>query len=205
MNSKIIIGIPIHSFDNPMSRLSNSVDLKTRRSLQKALLVNTVNSFKAENMDIFLISNSHDVKIIADELDVRLFRANVSGLNHEIIEFTTLIKNYQSWSICHADLPYLNKFNISVFLNEIFAIHSMRYVQSKGLKIPEDISFIGFTDGLLSKYASPGLTAIAQHGEQMGEIAAEILIDKVENDMEEETYVTRVLEPTMIERGSTVN
>lgn len=90
-------------------------------------------------------------------------------------------------------------------VNEIFAIHSMRYVQSKGLKIPEDISFIGFTDGLLSKYASPGLTAIAQHGEQMGEIAAEILIDKVENDMEEETYVTRVLEPTMIERGSTVN
>ena len=90
-------------------------------------------------------------------------------------------------------------------VNEIFAIHSMRYVQSKGLKIPKDISFIGFTDGLLSKYASPGLTAIAQHGEEMGEIAAEILIDKIENDMEEETYVTRVLEPTLIERGSTVN
>jgi len=119
MNSKIIIGIPIHSFDNPMSRLSNSVDLKTRRSLQKALLVNTVNSFKAENMDIFLISNSHDVEVISDELDVNLFKTNVSGLNQEIIEFTTLIKNYQNWAICHADLPYLNKFNISVFLNEI--------------------------------------------------------------------------------------
>ena len=119
MNSKIIIGIPIYSFDNPMSRLSDSVDLKKRQNLQKALLVNTVNCFKTENVDIYLISNSHDVEIIADELDVRLFRANVSGLNHEIIEFTTLIKNYQSWSICHADLPYLNKFNISVFLNEI--------------------------------------------------------------------------------------
>jgi LacI family transcriptional regulator len=90
-------------------------------------------------------------------------------------------------------------------VNEIFAIHSMRLVQSKGLKIPEDISFIGFTDGLLSKYASPGLTAIAQHGEQMGEIAAEILIEKVENDLEEETFVTKILEPTIIERGSTVN
>ena len=119
MNSKIIIGIPIHSFDNPMSRLSDSVDLKTRQNLQKALLVNTVNCFKAENVDIYLISNSHDVEIIADELNVRLFRANVGGLNHEIIEFTTLIKNYQNWSICHADLPYLNKFNISVFLKEI--------------------------------------------------------------------------------------
>ena len=119
MNSKIIIGIPIYSFDNPMSRLSDSADLKTRQKLQKALLVNTVNCFKAKNVDIYLISNSHDVEIIADELDVKLFRANVSGLNNEIIEFTTLIKNYQNWSICHADLPYLTKFNISVFLNEI--------------------------------------------------------------------------------------
>ena len=119
MNSKIIIGIPIYSFDNPMSRLSASVDLKTRQSLQKALLVNTVNCFKAENIDIYLISNSYDVEILAEELDVKLFKASVSGLNEEIIEFTTLIKNYKNWSICHADLPYLNKFNISVFLNEI--------------------------------------------------------------------------------------
>jgi 2-phospho-L-lactate guanylyltransferase (CobY/MobA/RfbA family) len=119
MNSKIIIGIPIYSFDNPMSRLSASVDLKTRQSLQKALLVNTVNCFKAENIDIYLISNSYDVEILAEELDVKLFKASVSGLNEEIIEFTTLIKNYKNWSICHADLPYLNKFNISVFLSEI--------------------------------------------------------------------------------------
>ena len=119
MNSKIIIGIPIHSFDNPMSRLSESVDLKTRQSLQKALLVYTVNCFKGKNVDIFLISNSRDVEVIADELNVNLFKANVSGLNNEIIKFTNQIKNYQNWTICHADLPYLNKFNISVFLNEI--------------------------------------------------------------------------------------
>ena len=119
MNSKIIIGIPIHSFDNPMSRLSESVDLKTRQSLQKALLVNTVNCFKGKNVDIFLISNSRDVEVIADELNVNLFKANVSGLNNEIIKFTNQIKNYQNWTICHADLPYLNKFNISVFLKEI--------------------------------------------------------------------------------------
>ena len=104
MNSKIIIGIPIHSFDNPMSRLSDSVDLKTRQNLQKALLVNTVNCFKAENVDIYLISNSHDVEIIADELNVRLFRANVGGLNHESIEFTTRSKKCQSWGIGRADV-----------------------------------------------------------------------------------------------------
>ena len=119
MNSEIIIGIPINSFDNPMSRLSGSVDLKTRQILQKAILVNTVNCFKGENIDIFLISNSTEVEVISKELDVSLFRADVDGLNKEIIKFTKLIKNYSKWVICHADLPYLNKFNISVLLKEI--------------------------------------------------------------------------------------
>lgn len=98
-----------------------------------------------------------------------------------------------------------HKVDAVLSVNEIFAIHSMRFVQSLGIKIPEDISFIGFTDGLLSKYSTPGLTAVAQHGEDMGKIAAEMLIEKVENDAEEETYTTKVLEPTLIVRESTGN
>jgi LacI family transcriptional regulator len=88
-------------------------------------------------------------------------------------------------------------------VNEIFAIHAMRLVQLKGKRIPEDISFIGFTDGLLSKYAMPSLTSIAQHGEIMGEEAAKMLIEKVEIETEEEQFSTTVLQPTLMEREST--
>lgn len=87
-------------------------------------------------------------------------------------------------------------------VNEIFAVCGMRFVQKKGLKIPEDISFIGFTDGVLSKYANPSLTVVAQHGEKMGEEAAKMLIDKVESEAEEETYQTKILEPTLVIRDS---
>ncbi|MFT4830693.1 MAG: LacI family transcriptional regulator [Psychroserpens sp.] len=90
-------------------------------------------------------------------------------------------------------------------VNEIFAIYGMRVVQKKGLRIPEDISFIGFTDGLLSKYANPSLSAIAQHGESMGAIAAQMLIDKVENEEEEEVFRTEIIDSTLIERESTIN
>lgn len=89
-------------------------------------------------------------------------------------------------------------------VNEIFAIHAMRLVHGMNKRIPEDISFIGFTDGLLSKFAMPSLTAIAQHGELMGEEAARMLIEKVETENEEETFSTTVLEPTLIERASTL-
>lgn len=87
-------------------------------------------------------------------------------------------------------------------VNEIFAVYSMRLAQKRGLKIPDDISFIGFTDGVLSKYANPSLTVVAQHGELMGEVSAKMLIDKVENEEGAEHFQTRILEPTLVIRES---
>ncbi|NNE03263.1 MAG: LacI family DNA-binding transcriptional regulator [Eudoraea sp.] len=91
-------------------------------------------------------------------------------------------------------------------VNEIFAVRCMGIAQRNGYKVPEDIAFIGFTDGILSKYASPTLTAVDQHGEQMGEIAAELLIEKIEREEEyeeEDGYTTKVLSATIVEREST--
>jgi len=90
-------------------------------------------------------------------------------------------------------------------VNEIFGIYGMRVIQRKGLKVPEDISIIGFTDGLLAKHANPSLTSVAQHGEKMGEIAAKMLIERVESEDDDMAYSTRILEPTLIERDSTIN
>lgn len=105
--------------------------------------------------------------------------------------------------------PFLsnNSMDAVLSVNEIFAIHFMSLAQRKGFKIPRDISVIGFTDGKLSKYASPTLTTVAQHGDKMGMMAAKLLIEKVENDFdeEEEVFVTEVIEATIIQRESTIN
>ncbi len=90
-------------------------------------------------------------------------------------------------------------------VNEIFGVYGMRVVQRKGLKVPDDISIIGFTDGLLAKHANPSITSVAQHGQLMGETAAKMLIERVENEMEEAPFRTKILEPTLIERDSTIN
>src|SRR5690606_6366175 len=161
----------------------------------------------------FIKDGRKRIALITSEDYISVSRERAAGYKEALLDNgigynEDLILKFPSMEISEnliEDFFERKKVDAVLSVNEIFAIHSMRYVQSKGLKIPEDISFIGFTDGLLSKYASPGLTAIAQHGEQMGEIAAEILIEKIETDIEEETYVTRVLEPTLIERGSTVN
>ncbi|TXD47197.1 LacI family DNA-binding transcriptional regulator [Polaribacter sp. IC073] len=69
-------------------------------------------------------------------------------------------------------------------VNEIYAANSMRIAKEKGLKIPEEISIIGFTDGLISEYSSPSITTIAQHGFTMGKQAVEVLIERIENESE---------------------
>ena len=67
-------------------------------------------------------------------------------------------------------------------VNEIYAAIAMRVAKEKGLKIPEDISIIGFTDGLISKYSSPSITTMTQHGLTMGRQAIDLLIERIENE-----------------------
>ena len=79
------------------------------------------------------------------------------------------------------------------------------------MKIPDDIQVIGFTDGVLSRHATPSLTTVSQHGQAMGEQAAKLLIDKLELEVddeiyeeeEEEQYQTVIVETELVERDST--
>lgn len=90
-------------------------------------------------------------------------------------------------------------------VNEIYALTAIKAARKLGKKIPDDVQVIGFTDGVLSKHATPSLTTVKQHGQAMGEKAAELLIDKLENENEEveEVYKTVVIETELIEREST--
>ena len=69
-------------------------------------------------------------------------------------------------------------------VNEIYAAIAIQIAKQRGLRVPEDISVVGFTDGLISEYASPSITAIVQHGFTMGKQAVELLIDRIENEGE---------------------
>lgn len=89
-------------------------------------------------------------------------------------------------------------------VNELFAVTAIKLAMSKGIKIPEDLSVVAFTDGIISKYSTPTITTISQNGIKMGRKAAEMLINRLElEDEDDEHYRTEIIETNLIIREST--
>ncbi|RCT53910.1 LacI family DNA-binding transcriptional regulator [Winogradskyella sp. KYW1333] len=90
-------------------------------------------------------------------------------------------------------------------VNELYALYAMKVARKLGLDVPNNVQVIGFTDGVLSKHATPSLTTVSQHAQQMGEKAAHLLIDKLESENTdiEEQFQTVIITTDLVEREST--
>ena len=85
--------------------------------------------------------------------------------------------------------------------NDISAIGSIRAFQEAGLRVPEDISVVGFDDIRIAVHNNPSLTTVRQPLEKMGEIAARTLLNRIE---EREEWVPEIsIEPEFVVRNST--
>jgi LacI family transcriptional regulator len=84
--------------------------------------------------------------------------------------------------------------------NDTTALSVMIYLRDKGIRIPEDVGIVGFSNEPFSKVVSPSISTIAQPGFEMGQKAAELIIRKIEN--KERTYQTITLPTELIIRES---
>jgi DNA-binding LacI/PurR family transcriptional regulator len=85
--------------------------------------------------------------------------------------------------------------------NDISAIGSIRAFQEAGLRVPEDLSVVGFDDIRIALHNNPSLTTVRQPLQKMGEIAARTLLNRIE---EREDWVPEIaIEPEFIVRNST--
>lgn len=80
------------------------------------------------------------------------------------------------------------------------AIGAIEAVHKHGLRVPEDISIIGYDDIEMIKYITPKLTTIRQDTDEIGEAAAELLIEQM--TAKERRTERRVIPVRLIERAS---
>jgi LacI family transcriptional regulator len=84
--------------------------------------------------------------------------------------------------------------------NDISAMGSIRAFQEAGLRVPQDVSVVGVDDIKGAGFHSPSLTTVRQPLEKMGRIAAETLIERIEDSKEFPSYIA--IEPELVVRES---
>jgi DNA-binding LacI/PurR family transcriptional regulator len=67
------------------------------------------------------------------------------------------------------------------FINDLSAITAIRYLQKKGIRIPEMIKIAGFNDDPVSSVVEPSLTTVMQPGYEVGKLAMRMLLDEIKS------------------------
>lgn len=123
-------------------------------------------------------------------------------VNEELIILENDIEIYETKL---KDLLSSNKIDAIFALNEVASTIAFKLVLKKGYKIPDEISIIGFADGVWSKRLTPSLSTVSQHAPEIGKNAANLLIDRLEDKSKNEIpeYKTIVIKTELRQREST--
>jgi LacI family transcriptional regulator len=85
--------------------------------------------------------------------------------------------------------------------NDISALGAIRAFQESGLRVPQDISVVGFDDIQGAAYSNPTLTTVRQPLADMGRLAAETLLARIEGTKQYQAEIP--IEPELVVRQST--
>src|SRR3984893_12156457 len=85
--------------------------------------------------------------------------------------------------------------------NDISALGALRAFQEAGLRVPQDISVIGFDDIQGAAFSNPGLTTVRQPLADMGRLAAQTLLSRIEGATDCPAEIP--IEPELVVRQST--
>ena len=117
---------------------------------------------------------------------------------------TRYCDNRQDAEIITPDMFDGNQYPDAFFaVNDDTAIGILYTVKRMGLRVPEDISICGFTNGERAIACDPMLTTVEQRGIRVGEEAANILIGHVEGTLPVNHAEKRIVRTRLIIRGTT--
>lgn len=106
---------------------------------------------------------------------------------------------------CAQNLLQLSKRPDAIFANnDMAALGAMQAIKEAGLKIPEDIAVIGFSNWHFSEVMEPKLSTVAQPGREMGRAATRLLIEELNSKEDVVEHKTEILPTELIIRGSSL-
>jgi LacI family transcriptional regulator, repressor for deo operon, udp, cdd, tsx, nupC, and nupG len=88
-----------------------------------------------------------------------------------------------------------------IYSNDLMAVAGMSVIYAAGLRVPDDVSIVGWDDITVSQYLHPALSTISQHPFDDGRIAAQLLLEAIDGKKFSEPVWTP--DPRFIPREST--
>ena len=176
------------------------------------------NAEGAYNATAHLLSNGYkNIGHITSTKDLSITKERLLGFNKALWQF----KIYQTESnVKYCNHGGLIEKEIETALDELLSsptpvdalftasdritIKTLSSLQRRGLKIPDDIAIVGFTDFSAPELFTPGLTTIKQPAFEMGKVAAELLIKQIERKRPVKDFERKVLPTTLTIRHSSI-
>lgn len=106
------------------------------------------------------------------------------------------------YSVVKQLLQHTRDFTALVGFNDTAAIGAIRAFHEVGLRVPQDVSVVGFDDIVSAEFNVPSLTTIRQPLTEMGKLGASILLDRIA-DPSSKYDRTIFMKPKLIAREST--
>jgi DNA-binding LacI/PurR family transcriptional regulator len=85
--------------------------------------------------------------------------------------------------------------------NDLSALGALDALEGAGLVVPDDVSLVGYDNTSVGALRHIGLTSVDQHREQLGELAIDALVERVEQGRTQALH--RVIPPSLVVRSTT--
>jgi DNA-binding LacI/PurR family transcriptional regulator len=147
---------------------------------------------------------AEDLKVISSRNRVRGFRQALREDGLSFREEDAIICDYQIGLGKQAALELLSSLNRPTALfccNDLLAIGAIQAAKELGLRVPSELSIVGFDNTILATVTDPQLTTVAQPIEHMGKQAVNLLMQDLEQYQTVKNRI--VVQPELIVRQST--
>lgn len=174
------------------------VDINDRKAIYEAVSY----LIRLGHTDIGIITGNTQFASCYDRLEGYKDALKAEGIEvlQENIEICDNMTETKAFNLTKKLLLKRKPITALIAFNDQVAVAAYNAAQDLGIKIPEELSIIGFDDSSISKYVSPKLTTIWQPSYEKGEKAARMLIDALKENKQPHEGIT--LDCMMIYRNS---
>jgi len=122
-----------------------------------------------------------------------------SGHSNEILQFDAITTELAGYDAAHSLVKSDKKFDAIFCASDMIAVGVIKRLHAEGLKVPEDVSVVGFDNIPVSEYLNPPLTTVQQDTKAAGEILVDTLIASINGKVPE---TATLLKPKLVIRES---